>query len=93
MKQDIDVAVYDYVVIKFEPSGRYEYYTSSMESLKTSFKNADDDSTFVADNAESLCLLNPNVALGHLEFIDQPYRGGRFSSFIDLQIDEASEGM
>ena len=59
-KQENDVAVYDYVVIKFEPSQEdIEYYTSSMESLKTSFKNADDDSVFVADNAESPMYLNP----------------------------------
>ena len=29
----------------------------------------------------------------HQEYsVIKPYRGGRFSSFIDLQIDEASEG-
>ena len=34
-KQENDVAVYDYVVIKFEPSQEdIEYYTSSMESLE-----------------------------------------------------------
>ena len=54
METENDVAVYDYVVIKFDPSAEdIEYYTSSMESLKTSFKNAEDDSCIVADNAES----------------------------------------
>ena len=93
-KQDNDVAVYDYVVIKFEPSQEdIEYYTSSMESLKTSFKNTDDDSTFVADNAESPMFIESQYGPRPSGiFSDQPYRGGRFSSFIDLQIDEASKG-
>ena len=93
-KQDNDVAVYDYVVIKFEPSQEVlEYYTSSMETLKTSFKNADDDSTFVADNAESPMFIESQYGPRPSGiYSDQPYRGGRFSSFIDLQIDEASEG-
>ena len=93
-KQENDVAVYDYVVIKFEPSPEdIEYYTSSMESLKTSFKNADDDSVFVADNAESPMYIESQYGPRPSGiYSDQPYRGGRFSSFIDLQIDEASEG-
>ena len=93
-KQENDVAVYDYVVIKFEPSQEdIEYYTSSMESLKTSFKNADDDSVFVADNAESPMYVESQYGPRPSGiYSDQPYRGGRFSSFIDLQIDEASEG-
>ena len=93
-KQENDVAVYDYVVIKFEPSQEdIEYYTSSMESLKTSFKNADDDSVFVADNAESPMYIESQYGPRPSGiYSDQPYRGGRFSSFIDLQIDEASEG-
>ena len=93
-KQDNDVAVYDYVVIKFEPSQEdIEYYTSSMESLKTSFKNTDDDSTFVADNAESPMFIESQYGPRPSGiYSDQPYRGGRFSSFIDLQIDEASKG-
>ena len=78
-KQNNDIAVYDYVVIKFDPSADdIAYYTSSMESLKTSFKNAEDDSLFVANN----------VGI----YSDQPYRGGNFSSFIDQQIDDASQG-
>ena len=93
-KQENDVAVYDYIVIKFEPSQKdIEYYTSSMESLKTSFKNADDDSVFVADNAESPMYIESQYGPRPSGiYSDQPYRGGRFSSFIDLQIDEASEG-
>ena len=93
-KQENDVAVYDYVVIKFEPSQEdIEYYTSSMESLKTSFKNADDDSVFVADNAESPMYIESQYGPRPSGiYSDQPYRGGRFSSFIDLQIDEALEG-
>ena len=93
-KQENDVAVYDYVIIKFEPSqDDIEYYTSSMESLKTSFKNADDDSVFVADNAESPMYIESQYGPRPSGiYSDQPYRGGRFSSFIDLQIDEASEG-
>ena len=93
-KQENDVSVYDYVVIKFEPSQEdIEYYTSSMESLKTSFKNADDDSVFVAENAESPIYIESQYGPRPSGiFSDQPYRGGRFSSFIDLQIDEASEG-
>ena len=93
-KQENDVAVYDYVVIKFEPSQEdIEYYTSSMESLKTSFKKADDDSVFVADNAESPMYIESQYGPRPSGiYSDQPYRGGRFSSFIDLQIDEASEG-
>jgi len=93
-KQENDVAVYDYVVIKFEPSQEdIEYYTSSMESLKTSFKNADDDSVFVADNAESPMYVESQYGPRPSGiYSDQPYRGGRFSSFIDLQIDESSEG-
>ena len=93
-KQENDVAVYDYVVIKFEPSQEdIEYYTSSMESLKTSFKNANDDSVFVADNAESPMYIESQYGPRPSGiYSDQPYRGGRFSSFIDLQIDEASEG-
>ena len=93
-KQENDVAVYDYVVIKFEPSQEdIEYYTSSMESLKTSFKNADDDSVFVAENAESPIFIESQYGPRPSGiFSDQPYRGGRFSSFIDIQIDEASEG-
>ena len=93
-KQENDVAVYDYVIIKFEPSQEdIEYYTSSMESLKTSFKNADDDSVFVADNAESPMYIESQYGPRPSGiYSDQPYRGGRFSSFIDLQIDEASEG-
>ena len=93
-KQENDVAVYDYVVIKFEPSHEdIEYYTSSMESLKTSFKNADNDSVFVADNAESPMYIESQYGPRPSGiYSDQPYRGGRFSSFIDLQIDEASEG-
>ncbi|MEC7954762.1 MAG: peptidylprolyl isomerase, partial [Bacteroidota bacterium] len=93
-KQENDVSVYDYVVIKFEPSQEdIEYYTSSMESLKTSFKNADDDSVFVAENAESPIFIESQYGPRPSGiFSDQPYRGGRFSSFIDIQIDEASEG-
>ena len=93
-KQENDVSVYDYVVIKFEPSQEdIEYYTSSMESLKTSFKNADDDSVFVAENAESPIFIESQYGPRPSGiFSDEPYRGGRFSSFIDIQIDEASEG-
>ena len=93
-KLENDVSVYDYVVIKFEPSQKdIEYYTLSMESLKTSFKNADDDSVFVAENAESPIFIESQYGPRPSGiFSDQPYRGGRFSSFIDIQIDEASEG-
>ena len=93
-KQNNDIAVYDYVVIKFDPSADdIAYYTSSMESLKTSFKNAEDDSLFVADNAETPLFFESQYGPRPSGvFSDQAYRGGKFSSFIDQQIDDASQG-
>ncbi len=93
-KQENDIAVYDYVILKFEPSQEdINYYTSSMETLKTSFKNTDNDSLFVADNAESPMYIESQYGPRPSGiYNDQPYRGGRFSSFIDSEIDKAIQG-
>ena len=85
---------YDYSVITFNPSYTDKAnYTSRMELLKEDFKSSKNDSLFVANYAESPIMIPSQYGLRPSgNYSNQPYKGGKFSSFIDSKINNANKG-
>ncbi len=85
---------YDYSILTFKPS-RIDIENSSkrMESLKVDFQNSKNDSLFVANYAETPILVNsPYGSRPSGNFTNMPYKGGKFSSFIDKKIEISKKG-
>lgn len=85
---------YDYSVITFNPSYTDKAnYTSRMELLKEDFKSSKNDSLFVANYAETPIMIPSQYGLRPSgNYSNQPYKGGKFSSFIDSKINNANKG-
>jgi peptidyl-prolyl cis-trans isomerase D len=83
-----DLVSYDYSILTFKPSSSdIDNYTSRMESLKEDFKSSKNDSLFVANYAETpMTVQSPYGPRPSGNFTGQPYKGGKFSSFIDEKI-------
>jgi peptidyl-prolyl cis-trans isomerase D len=85
---------YDYSVITFNPSSADKAnYTSRMELLKEDFKSSKNDSLFVANYAETPIMIPSQYGPRPSgNYSNQPYKGGKFSSFIDSKINDAYKG-
>ena len=85
---------YDYSVITFNPSYTDKAnYTSRMDLLKEDFKSSKNDSLFVANYAETPIMIPSQYGLRPSgNYSNQPYKGGKFSSFIDSKINNANKG-
>ncbi len=85
---------YDYSILTFKPSRTdVENSTKRMESLKEDFRNSKNDSLFVLNYAETPILLNsPYGSRPSGNFTNMPYKGGKFSSFIDQKIENSKKG-
>ncbi len=85
---------YDYSVITFNPSYTDKAnYTSRMELLKEDFKSSKNDSLFVANYAETPIMIPSQYGPRPSgNYSNQPYKGGKFSSFIDSKINNANKG-
>ena len=85
---------YDYSVIRFNPSSADKAnYTSRMELLKEDFKSSKNDSLFVANYAETPIMIPSQYGPRPSgNYSNQPYKGGKFSSFIDSKINNANKG-
>ena len=85
---------YDYSVITFNPSYTDKAnYTSRMELLKEDFKSSKNDSLFVANYAETPIMIPSQYGPRPSgNYSNQPYKGGKFSSFIDSKINDANKG-
>jgi len=85
---------YDYSVITFNPSSADKAnYTSRMELLKEDFKSSKNDSLFVANYAETPIMIPSQYGPRPSgNYSNQPYKGGKFSSFIDSKINDANKG-
>lgn len=85
---------YDYSVIRFNPSSADKAnYTSRMELLKEDFKSSKNDSLFVANYAETPIMIPSQYGPRPSgNYSNQPYKGGKFSSFIDSKINDANKG-
>jgi peptidyl-prolyl cis-trans isomerase D len=85
---------YDYSVIRFNPSSADKAnYSSRMELLKEDFKSSKNDSLFVANYAETPIMIPSQYGPRPSgNYSNQPYKGGKFSSFIDSKINDAYKG-
>ena len=85
---------YDYSVITFNPSYTDKAnYTSRMDLLKEDFKSSKNDSLFVANYAETPIMIPSQYGPRPSgNYSNQPYKGGKFSSFIDSKINNANKG-
>ena len=85
---------YDYSVITFNPSSADKAnYTSRMKLLKEDFKSSKNDSLFVANYAETPIMIPSQYGPRPSgNYSNQPYKGGKFSSFIDSKINDANKG-
>jgi len=85
---------YDYSVIRFNPSSADKAnYNSRMELLKEDFKSSKNDSLFVANYAETPIMIPSQYGPRPSgNYSNQPYKGGKFSSFIDSKINDANKG-
>ena len=85
---------YDYSVITFNPSSADKAnYNSRMELLKEDFKSSKNDSLFVANYAETPIMIPSQYGPRPSgNYSNQPYKGGKFSSFIDSKINNANKG-
>ena len=85
---------YDYSILTFKPSASdIRNYTERMESLKEDFQSSKNDSLFVANYAETpMMVQSPYGPRPSGNFTGQPYKGGKFSSFIDEKIKNSSKG-
>jgi peptidyl-prolyl cis-trans isomerase D len=85
---------YDYSVMTFNPSSADKAnYTSRMELLKEDFKSSKNDSLFVANYAETPIMIPSQYGPRPSgNYSNQPYKGGKFSSFIDSKINDANKG-
>jgi len=93
-EQRQNLVSYEYSILTFKPSASdIRNYTERMESLKEDFKSSKNDSLFVANYAETpMMVQSPYGPRPSGNFTGQPYKGGKFSSFIDEKIKNSSKG-
>jgi peptidyl-prolyl cis-trans isomerase D len=93
-EQRQNLVSYDYSILTFKPSASdIRNYTERMESLKEDFQSSKNDSLFVANYAETPMMVQSPYGLRPSgNFTGQPYKGGKFSSFIDEKIKNSSKG-
>jgi peptidyl-prolyl cis-trans isomerase D len=93
-EQRQNLVSYDYSILIFKPSASdIRNYTERMESLKEDFQSSKNDSLFVANYAETpMMVQSPYGPRPSGNFTGQPYKGGKFSSFIDEKIKNSSKG-
>ena len=93
-EQRQNLVSYDYSILTFKPSASdIRNYTERMESLKEDFQSSKNDSLFVANYAETpMMVQSPYGPRPSGNFTGQPYKGGKFSSFIDEKIKNSSKG-
>lgn len=93
-EQRQNLVSYDYSILKFNPSKTdVANYTERMESLIEDFKSSKNDSLFVANYAETPMMVQSPYGLRPSgNYTNQPYKGGKFSSFIDQKISNSVKG-
>ena len=93
-EQRQNLVSYEYSILTFKPSASdIRNYTERMESLKEDFQSSKNDSLFVANYAETpMMVQSPYGPRPSGNFTGQPYKGGKFSSFIDEKIKNSSKG-
>lgn len=93
-EQRQNLVSYDYSILKFNPSKTdIANYTERMESLIEDFKSSKNDSLFVANYAETPMMIQSPYGLRPSgNYTNQPYKGGKFSSFIDQKISSSVKG-
>ena len=93
-EQRQNLVSYDYSILTFKPSASdIRNYTERMESLKEDFQSSKNDSLFVANYAETpMMVQSPYGPRPSGNYTGQPYKGGKFSSFIDEKIKNSSKG-
>lgn len=93
-EQRQNLVSYDYSILKFNPSKTdVANYTERMESLIEDFKSSKNDSLFVANYAETPMMVQSPYGLRPSgNYTNQPYKGGKFSSFIDQKISSSVKG-
>ena len=93
-EQRQNLVSYDYSILKFNPSKTdVANYTERMESLIEDFKSSKNDSLFVANYAETPMMIQSPYGLRPSgNYTNQPYKGGKFSSFIDQKISSSVKG-
>lgn len=93
-EQRQNLVSYDYSILTFKPSASdIRNYTERMESLKEDFQSSKNDSLFVANYAETPTMVqSPYGPRPSGNYTGQPYKGGKFSSFIDEKIKNSSKG-
>ena len=93
-KQENEVRSYNYIVLNIFPSDiDKDKAFKSLSSIKLDFEKSSNDSMFVVNNAETPVIIES--AYGPRPtgmYSNEPYKGGRFSAVIDLQIDSANNG-
>jgi peptidyl-prolyl cis-trans isomerase D len=93
-QQNQELRSYDYAILSFNPSSKdIANYSKRMESLKQDFQTTDDDSSFVANYSETpIITASPYGPRPSGNFTNEPYKGGKFPSFIDQQINNSKQG-
>ena len=93
-EQRQNLVSYDYSILKFNPSKKdIANYTERMESLIEDFKSSKNDSLFVANYSETPMMVQSPYGLRPSgNYTNQPYKGGKFSTFIDQKINNSVKG-
>ena len=92
--QNQELRSYDYTILKFSPSSKdVSNYKKNVSKLINNFKSTEDDSAFVANHAETPIMIQSQYGPRPSgNYSNQPYKGGKFPSMIDQQIDQSKEG-
>ena len=92
--QTNEVRSYDYVIFNISPSLKdKENAMENLSSLKSDFANAQNDSMFVVNNAETPTVnITPYGPQPTGMYSDKAYSGGKYSADIDAQFDAANKG-
>ena len=94
-QQENEVRSYNYVVMNIYPSNMdKDKAFKALNSIKLDFYNSSNDSMFVVNNAETPVVIESEYGGPRPTgmYSNEPYKGGRFSASIDLQIDSANNG-
>ena len=89
-----EVRAYDYIIFNIAPSLEdQENSMNTLASIKNDFANAQNDSMFVVNNAETPTVnVTPYGNQPTGMYSDRPYSGGKYPAAIDAQIDTAKKG-
>jgi peptidyl-prolyl cis-trans isomerase D len=93
-QQNQELISYDYTILTFQPSSEdIANCSKRMQSIKDDFRNSKNDSLFVANYAETpIMTSSPYGERPSGNYTNQPYKGGKFSSIIDQQINNSKKG-